>query len=66
MALYLIIDGAFRLSDGVIKVAGERIELPDDIAAMHANRVQAVIEPAAKKLDVQPVEPGPEAASHSE
>ena len=40
--LYTIVRGTFRESDGSLKVAGQVIELEDDVAASHTDRIEPV------------------------
>jgi hypothetical protein len=50
---YLITGGAFALADGGRAVAGDTIELDDDVAATHAHLLQPVDAAAPTKPPVQ-------------
>jgi hypothetical protein len=50
---YLIRSGCrFRTADGQVKVAGDVIELDDDVAQVHADKLEAV-EPAPAEHDTE-------------
>ncbi len=42
MNAYLIISGSFRMDDGSTKQTGETIELTDDVAALHPEKLQRI------------------------
>lgn len=56
MKTYTITSGSFRLDDGTLKQAGETVELHDDVAALHAGKLQPV-EPAADPAPAGGAEP---------
>ncbi len=48
MGKYTVTHGAFRQPDGNLVVEGEQIDLDDDVAATHADRLRAVTAAPAK------------------
>lgn len=44
MKTYLITSGTFVLDDGTVKVAGETIELPEDVAEANRHQLQIVVD----------------------
>lgn len=61
MALYLILSGQFRDAQDVLRGAGDTVELPDDIAAEHAGKLQPVV--ASAPVPDQPSGKKPKAES---
>jgi hypothetical protein len=54
---YLIRSGCrFRTADGQVKVAGDVIELDDDVAQVHAEKLEPV-EPASAEPDTAEASP---------
>lgn len=47
MPHYRILSGTFRLDDGTLASPGDTIELGDDVAAQHPDKVALLPEPAA-------------------
>ncbi len=52
MKRYTITSGSFSLPDGSVRGVGEQIDLPDDVAALHAGQLAEV-----STADVAPAKP---------
>lgn len=63
MQRYMITAGSFRSDDGTILNVGEQIMLEDDVARLHADKLQAFPEEVAAQ-DLVPVhDPIPQASN---